>query len=34
MYQVSDLVKAARFCRETLGLPKEVYSVAGVVGGQ
>jgi len=26
MYQVSDLATAARFYRETLGLPQEVYS--------
>ena len=26
MYQVSDLARAARFYRETLGLPQEVYS--------
>ena len=26
MYQVSDLARAAKFYRETLGLPQEVYS--------
>jgi catechol 2,3-dioxygenase-like lactoylglutathione lyase family enzyme len=26
MYQVSDLARAARFYRETLGLPQEIYS--------
>jgi predicted enzyme related to lactoylglutathione lyase len=26
MYQVSDLATAARFYRETLGLPQEIYS--------
>jgi catechol 2,3-dioxygenase-like lactoylglutathione lyase family enzyme len=26
MYQVSDLARAARFYRETLGLPQELYS--------
>ena len=26
MYQVSDLTRAAKFYRETLGLPQEVYS--------
>jgi len=29
MYQVSDLARAAKFYRETLGLPQELYSEEG-----